>query len=985
MRLHRLEVSAFGPYRGHETVDFDALSADGLFLLHGDTGAGKTTLLDAVAFALYGSVPGVRGQAKRLRCDTASPDVPTRVELELTVQGHRLRVERSPEYQRPKKRGDGFTTQPAKAALTWVERPPSGEPAEGLTRIDEVGRTVQRLLGMSVDQFFQVVLLPQGEFARFLRAETNEREELLERLFGTRRFAQVEQWFRQRRKERGAALQEQGQYVRELVARVSQVAGVEADSGADDQEWLRQLEKQLDVDAEQTTAEWQRLGKERDAAEAELAARRELADKARRVREANAELADLEARRTQHQGWQDEVDAARRAVPVLTVREGVRAAERECERAAEELRLAKAAFTDLDPNGELADLRRLAADKREEAGALQQLVVQAQQQDVDQRRLGELERAIEADEAADSAIADRLEGLPEQITAAREQIDEAREAGARLETVTARVTELRSAAEVARELPAAEERRSNADQRLRDAVDAHQRARDALLDVRSRRLAGMAAELAGGLTSGESCPVCGSVEHPRPAEPIGDPITGEDEDRAQADEQAAHAAREQAAAAAQQELRECERLRQLLGERTEETLAAELAECTAERDRLQATAAQLDHLRDRLSELERSAEQLAAQREELRTRVAGHHSEYSTLVTVVTERHERLEQARGEHASVAERRQQLLDTAARTERLVAARTAADEARRRVDDQRAVLRQSARQAGFGDVEEAIAAERSEQHLEELGAALADVQQRTAAARATLASPELFGVTPDIEVDVDAAAEAAKTARDAAEQAAASARSAEQRRTDVAQLAKRLREAWARLGPAQADFAELDALTDLVNGRGQNARKISLRSYVLAARLEEVAVAATRRLQRMSDGRYSFVHSDAAGAHGTRGGLGLDVLDDYSGKVRPTKTLSGGESFLASLSLALGLADVVAAETGGTVLDTMFIDEGFGTLDSDTLELVMDTLDDLRAGGRIIGLVSHIEEVRQRIPVRLRVRKSRSGSTMDIQAA
>ncbi len=985
MRLHRLEVSAFGPYRGQETVDFDALSADGLFLLHGDTGAGKTTLLDAVAFALYGSVPGVRGQAKRLRCDTASPDVPTRVELELTVQGHRLRVERSPEYQRPKKRGDGFTTQPAKAALTWVERPPSGEPAEGLTRIDEVGRTVQRLLGMSVDQFFQVVLLPQGEFARFLRAETNEREELLERLFGTRRFAQVEQWFRQRRKERGAALQEQGQHVRELVARASQVAGVEADSGADDQEWLRQLEKQLDVDAEQTAAEWQRLGKERDAAEADLTARRELADKARRVREANAELADLEARRTQHQAWQDEVDAARRAVPVLTVREGVRAAEREFDRAAEELQLAKAAFTDLDPDCELADLRRLAADNREEAGGLQQLVVQAQQQDVDQRRLVELERAIEADEAADTAIAGRLEGLPEQITAARQQIDEAREAGARLETVTARVTELRSAVEVARELPVAEERGRKADQRLRDAVDAHQRARDALLDLRSRRLAGMAAELAGDLTSGESCPVCGSVEHPRPAEPVGDPITGEDEERAQADEQAAHAAREQAAAAAQRELRECERLRELLGERTEETLAAELAECTAERDRLQATAAQLDPLRDRLSELERSAEQLAAQRDELRTRVAAHRSEHSTLVTVITERHERLEQARGENASVAERRQQLLDTAARTERLVAATTAADEARRRVDDQWAVLRRSAQQAGFADVEEAVAADRSEQHLAELGAALADVQQRTAAARATLASPELFGVTPDVEVDVDAAAEAAKAARDAAERAAAAARSAEQRRTDVAGLAKRLREAWDRLGPAQADFAELDALTDLVNGRGQNARKISLRSYVLAARLEEVAVAATRRLQRMSDGRYSFVHSDAAGAHGTRGGLGLDVLDDYSGKVRPTKTLSGGESFLASLSLALGLADVVAAETGGTVLDTMFIDEGFGTLDSDTLELVMDTLDELRAGGRIIGLVSHIEEVRQRIPVRLRVRKSRGGSTMDIQAA
>jgi exonuclease SbcC len=161
-------------------------------------------------------------------------------------------------------------------------------------------------------------------------------------------------------------------------------------------------------------------------------------------------------------------------------------------------------------------------------------------------------------------------------------------------------------------------------------------------------------------------------------------------------------------------------------------------------------------------------------------------------------------------------------------------------------------------------------------------------------------------------------------------------------------------------------------------------MSLRAYVLAARLEEVAGAATRRLLRMSGGRYSFVHSDAAGPRNTRGGLGLDVADDYSGAVRAAKTLSGGESFLASLALALGLADVVAAESGGAMLDTLFIDEGFGSLDAATLDLVMDTLDELRAGGRVVGVVSHVDELRQRIPSRLHVRKGRSGSTIEVRA-
>jgi exonuclease SbcC len=252
------------------------------------------------------------------------------------------------------------------------------------------------------------------------------------------------------------------------------------------------------------------------------------------------------------------------------------------------------------------------------------------------------------------------------------------------------------------------------------------------------------------------------------------------------------------------------------------------------------------------------------------------------------------------------------------------------------------------------------------------------------RRVLADPELAGVDPGLRVEVGTAAEAYSVARDEMEAAVAAARLARRRATDVAELAERLRAAWAELGPALAEHKELAELTDVVNGRGQNARKMSLRAYVLAARLEEVAIAATVRLLKMSDGRFSFVHSDAAGPRGTRGGLGLDVLDAYSGSARSAKTLSGGETFLASLALALGLADVVAAETGGALLDTLFVDEGFGMLDANTLDEVMDTLDELRAGGRVVGLVSHVEELRDRIPTRLRVHKSRTGSRVELIA-
>ncbi len=241
-----------------------------------------------------------------------------------------------------------------------------------------------------------------------------------------------------------------------------------------------------------------------------------------------------------------------------------------------------------------------------------------------------------------------------------------------------------------------------------------------------------------------------------------------------------------------------------------------------------------------------------------------------------------------------------------------------------------------------------------------------------------------IDPATVVDLAAAEAQAVAAASEAEQAGLVFSATQRREEEVDRLADRLTRAWRQLAPVEADHQRLVALADVVNGRGQNARRMSLRSYVLAARLAEVAVAASRRLQQMSQGRYSFVHSDAAGPRRTRGGLGLDVLDDYSGQIRPAKTLSGGESFLASLSLALGLADVVATETGGALLDTLFVDEGFGMLDADALDQVMDTLDELRAGGRVVGVVSHVEELRQRIPVRLRVRKARTGSTLELTA-
>jgi exonuclease SbcC len=355
-----------------------------------------------------------------------------------------------------------------------------------------------------------------------------------------------------------------------------------------------------------------------------------------------------------------------------------------------------------------------------------------------------------------------------------------------------------------------------------------------------------------------------------------------------------------------------------------------------------------------------------------------------SLAEAVGDRSDRLATACGEDADVPARLTRLdrlvQHGSAVLDAVVTERHAADAAAAREAD--AAI--AAREAGFGTLADALGAALEPAALATLTERIRRDDDAEAAAHAAVADPELDGVDPAEVVDTDGTAVASTAAREALRQADGTFAHCRRRYEEAAQLLVELEAAWDALEPVRSRHEELAALADVVNGLGQNARRMSLRSYVLAARLEEVAVAASRRLLKMSGGRYSFVHSDAAGPRNTRGGLGLDVADDYSGAVRAAKTLSGGESFLASLSLALGLADVVAAEAGGAMLDTLFIDEGFGSLDSDTLDLVMDTLDELRAGGRVVGVVSHVDELRQRIPSRLHVIKGRTGSRVEVRA-
>lgn len=984
MRPHRLRLRAFGPFADEVVVDLDALAASGLFLLHGETGSGKTTLLDGIGFALYGRVPGARGKTGRLRSDHADPGVRTEVELEVTLGGRRWRITRSPAQERAKARGTGTTTEQARVLL---EEQRAGSWVTVSTRIDEAAAELDPLLGMSADQFFQVVLLPQGEFARFLRADSRERGDLLQRLFATERFKAVEDWLVAQRISTSSAVVAARQERDVVVARLAQAAGVEAPSELAP-EWAASL-----IDAA-TSA----LSRSRERLAAVTAAR----DACRAAADETARVAALQSRRAGALATLERLDASRPALDALRVE--LRDAGRAAEIAAVLSGAADAAASSAEASSTEASARAVlgplglpvdapvpalaaaGADARRRTGRLESLRSVADALVSEQAVVAAARAEAASAEAALTTVAAELTALPAQRVAARRLLSAAQAAVEQLPAAEARVVGLTTARTEARGLDASLARQQ-------ELHESHVLARETLVslrekenDLREARFVSMIAELADRLEDGAPCEVCGSTSHPDPYEGVGEGVTRDDEDRARLE--AEHAAR----AVAEVEAR----------------LAAEVAVAEGHRSRLAAAghadvpAGELDGLleqvRGELADLRAAAAGLAAAGEALEridAALAAADGERLRLEQVQIASLRRADEAQARAASAEARLREELDGAVELESALSAaaelaaacdtvREATDAAARASADavRTAGLAVSAAEsAGFPDVDAASAAVRTLAWRTSAEDRCRAADDERAAVEAVLVEPEVVAA-PAEPVDLAAALAAVEAADAVVTEAAGVEASAADRAREVGRLVPALEAAVAALQPLEERAALVRRMADLCTGGGSNAMRMTLTSFVLAARLEEVAAVASARLMRMTQGRYSLVHTDGAVKGGGRTGLGLLARDSWTGQDRETSTLSGGETFLASLALALGLADVVQAEAGGTRIEALFVDEGFGTLDEDTLDEVMDVLDGLREGGRVVGLVSHVAELRARIPAQVRVTKARRGSSLDL---
>ncbi len=988
MRPHALTVTAFGPYAGTETVDFTKLTGAGLFLIHGPTGAGKTSVLDAVCFALYGQVPSVRNDAKDLRSQHAPPDRAPEVVLDVTIRGRRFKITRSPRWERPKLRGTGTTEQKAKVLLQeWR----GGEWQTWSTRFDEAGQLIADQLGMSADQFCQVVLLPQGDFAAFLRSDARERRAVLEKLFATEVFAQVESWLADHRADTGRradALRADAESVADRAAEAAGATRPELDPAAL-AAWATELAGHLADVVAATGDQVTTAAATRDAASADAERARFLAARQDRHADAlrrSAALAELAGERAALTAALRSAERAGRVMPLLRI-----AAQRAGRLGEVEAVVARhrAALGDLAPADADAELMR-----KEERARRDELVELGQRRD-DAIRLTALRERLRVavgeteDLAAKEAeLAEFLTRSPAFRAVLIADLDDARARAAALPMADAAVAAAAARLEAARERDALAAALADAEAAHREAVDAAQAARDHAQEVRQAWLEGMAASLAEKLSPGEPCQVCGSAEHPSPAH-LGADGPG---DEAVADADAAYdlarERREGTGSRVSGLVAELAGVASQAGDASEGALAAELAAAEESLAAMSGAGADIDRIEDELRHVDAEAEEARDRQGEVQTALAG----LTTQRAALTEETDRLgaaiEAARGDDPTIParigrlDRESDLLrDTAAATDRL---RAAADDAA--TASAEAVA--AAVAEGFASTDDARAAALDEPAHEELVRRVRFHDDEEARVAGLLDDPELAEAAARPRPDLESL-EAALAAAEDHHGSVGSASDRFVRRHDrltalTADLSARAA-AWL---PAEARHELATRVAALTSGDpAANHTRMRLSAYVLAARLEQVVAAANQRLARMSGTRYSLEHTidRAAGErrHGT-GGLGLRVIDGWTGHHREPGTLSGGETFITSLALALGLADVVTAEAGGAEIGTLFVDEGFGTLDEDTLDEVMEVLDGLRDGGRAVGIVSHVAELRTRIPAQLKVRKTRTGSALEVSA-
>lgn len=1011
MRPLFLSMSAFGPFATTQTIDFTALGNNPLFLINGPTGAGKTTLLDGICFALYGKTTGNEREGSQMRCDMADDGVLTEVVFSFQLGAARYRIRRVPEQERSKKSGEGSTLQKSEAQLYRIDADGS-EQLLVATKVSEATNAIETLTGLDVEQFRQVMVLPQGKFRELLMADSKAREQIFSQLFQTHIYRRIEDKLKDQASQIRALVKEQ----RARRDGILQNCALQNDEELNAQLAALTPELTLAQQAkEQAVWQQQQAHKAYDAAQ-------HLQDEFAQLEALKQALSILESQQGDMAAKTEELHLAKQAERLGPMVAHLRAREQEAKDAEDKLSHAVTRFTQTQQTYDEAQLKakdipelesRLQAQEgikiqlTELGPRLSELERLTQRVQQEQAQLLTVKAQCERDKAALTALSQQRKDaelslvtlqakgdmrLPlqqtylqqQQLLAAYEQWQQV------VAKVEATKTQLAQAAGVGQQLKL----------QYQEAQQAYQ----SLLLVWHQ---GQAAILALQLRQGAPCPVCGSLSHPQPAQSVQTlpsdealQLAQEAQNRAQEQLSSARAeyrglqthvttlqqqaddcavalgdaaklslvdhqqALSQAAVALQQAEQAYQQQLQLQGEIAKLQLQAEEWQL------------QLESLQLQSSGLQSSVDLLGGQLAQLQQGIPQELGSLAALGTAQTQNDLQLAQFKQQIAQLRSHSQLAAEAFATAKAALEAATASKHAA--AEQQTLAQHQLEEQlagAGFADQASLLKAMRDEAHRQQLASAIEHYEQQRALTQAQseqLSAKLKDKTVPDMLMLADAL-QLTQLALDSAEEAW------QTRHTRMALLTQthsQLQLADAKAHSLEEQYAVIGTLADVASGNTGN--KISLQRFVLSVLLDDVLLEASRRLHLMSKGRYRLLRKEDRAKGNKASGLELEVEDAYTAKVRPVATLSGGESFMAALSMALGLSDVVQAYAGGIKLDTLFIDEGFGSLDQESLEMAIRTLMDLQSSGRMIGVISHVSEMKEQITTRIDIAKASHGS-------
>lgn len=1015
MKPLNLSLQAFGPFSGRESIDFTQLGSNPLFLINGPTGAGKSSILDAICFALYGQTTGAEREPAQMRCDHADPALLTEVILDFQLGETGYRVRRIPTQERPKNRGEGTTTQQAEAQLWLLDGTEDGSLIVAKS-VGDATDEIRKRIGLDVEQFRQVMVLPQGKFRELLMAGSSEREKIFSQLFQTQIYKRIEDQL----KAQAAGIKQAVDQHQNQIKGILQSVDVHSEADIDNE--LAQLEPELKTasqDKEQARQIQLQATKAKDQAVSLKQRFDALANKQTELDQKKAQQPLIDAKQTQldralsaqkiqpvYRSYQEKSAALQKLNEQITTGENsVAQATSDKSIAEKQLQAAQAAFAEVELlNKQQVELNQYQERVAELTQAKLRLATAEQQLKTSQCNLEtqlatkeSLSNALKTNTVQIDQIAEALEGLASkqiELEAYRVQFEQ------RKQLEEKRANQIELAQHEGQLLAAFQSKQS-------EFETAQKTARHTELAWHS----GQAALLAQELKIDQPCPVCGSKEHPAPAHAVDNAelVTKQQvenarahEDQARKDMDAAKDDYDTAHLETAGVIKEVSQLLEQLADIAQQTLSAVEQTYKTKQSEVQSLLQQQtqqkqltqnnSELNQKLAELAETIAALEVQAKSDSDQVLTARAAKEQLEKLVPEAYRDTQVLSKAISDLAAKIKTLTDAVSHAQTAFNEKSnalaSALSSLQTLGQQRDAVQQEASQAeatwndalthsAFAHLDAfrlALLSDEDQQSLknqiETYQNALATLKGAVEQRQAELADQAI----PDLEkLDLELAD---KT--NAFNVCDATWRKLQERHNQLQGVKTKLNKAHEKNAELEAQYRIVGTLSDVANG--QTGNRISLQRFVLSVLLDDVLIQASQRLHIMSNGRYQLVRKEDRTRGNRASGLDLEVEDGYTGKNRPVATLSGGESFMAALSLALGLSDVVQSYAGGIKLDALFIDEGFGSLDPESLDLAIRTLIDLQASGRMIGIISHVSELKEQMALRLDVVSSKNGSSI-----